>query len=144
MPIKACVLVCVCVRTQTHSITAVFFSLFSRPRQAFHTNLLCNLMVNAVQVLQRMKTLDWNKTLHMDKIWERSEKKVLGFFQILNINPPAFFFISEDSLSSGDDEDYDEDPEDGGNENGEFFLLFFCLFVWCLSCEKQLCGFSHT
>ncbi|MEQ2282657.1 hypothetical protein AMECASPLE_003046, partial [Ameca splendens] len=26
-----------------------------------------------------------------------------------------------DSLSSGDDEDYDEDPEDAGNANGEFF-----------------------
>lgn len=33
------------------------------------------------------------------------------------------FFI--DSLSSGDDEDYDEDPEDAGNENGEFLLIFF-------------------
>lgn len=34
-------------------------------------------------------------------------------------------FVFSDSLSSGDDEDYDEDPEDAGNENGEFLFLYF-------------------
>lgn len=37
-------------------------------------------------------------------------------------------FSPEDSLSSGDDEDYDEDPEDAGNGNGEFLLSFFFSF----------------
>lgn len=36
-------------------------------------------------------------------------------------------FSSEDSLSSGDDEDYDEDPEDAGNGNGEFLITIFKL-----------------
>lgn len=33
----------------------------------------------------------------------------------------------KDSLSSGDDEDYDEDPGDGGNENGESTFSAFYL-----------------
>lgn len=34
-----------------------------------------------------------------------------------------------DSLSSGDDEDYDEDPEDAGNTNGESLFLFFGIYI---------------
>ncbi len=42
----------------------------------------------------------------------------------LNINSTRSCFFS-DSLSSGDDEDYDEDPEDAGNGNGEFLITIF-------------------
>ena len=34
-------------------------------------------------------------------------------------------FPFSDSLSSGDDEDYDEDPEDAGNGNGEFLINLY-------------------
>lgn len=37
----------------------------------------------------------------------------------------CFSLLFQDSLSSGDDEDYDEDPEDAGNANGESFLYIY-------------------
>jgi len=46
---------------------------------------------------------------------------------VRNADRTLFFLFSKDSLSSGDDEDYDEDPEDAGNGNGEFLITIFQL-----------------
>ena len=40
---------------------------------------------------------------------------------LLNLNPICL--LLSDSLSSGDDEDYDDAPEDAGNGNGEVLII---------------------
>lgn len=58
-------------------------------------------------------------------------------------NSAVFLLPFSDSLSSGDDEDYDEDPEDAGNGNGEFSITTIWLTsvdnaaVWCR--DEQPC-----
>lgn len=48
--------------------------------------------------------------------------KVTLSYKISKLHKISFLcFPPLDSLSSGDDEDYDDYPEDAGNENGEFF-----------------------
>lgn len=52
------------------------------------------------------------------------------FHRLLNLKYSFFiFFFLPDSLSSGDDEDYDEDPEVVGNGNGEFLFSSLITFI---------------
>ena len=72
------------------------------------------LMVNAVQVLGRRETFFFV----LERTCPREREQDVTVLLI----PPSWSLFFKDSLSSGDDEDYGEDPEDAGNGNGEFLF----------------------
>lgn len=63
-----------------------------------------------------------SSSLNNDTLCSNEEVVQMNELADLTNSSAMFLLPFSDSLSSGDDEDYDEDPEDAGNGNGEFSI----------------------